>query len=461
MSPLTFSSARPWQHDRVQSPSEDGCFCGVGSGISFNKNSVDSFQIGSARQITDTSYEKVLQIEKTEEEVEPLAKVGPYMNRWDRRFKSSAARGKVGGYVFFKHIRKAGGTTLRRYLRDVFEYHGCSRSESIYEQMMTNQTNLQLRNKCDIHYVEQEFEPLDWKCSAVDPRWQESLNIAVLRHPIERHMSEFFYSGVKHSTKIKVFGSKRRMIQREQLFFNKTYTKTLARFIHEEVPHWMERTKNSSTLSRHYKDNFQLRALAGCSSGRCLEKKLAEQRTETKSIYDLHPFNNSYETPNPMCTHFFREKISQLLDDCSFNVKKCSTGCDGPCFYPAIADGILETKDVRRAIRSLKAFDAILLMEKLNDQDESAFLSDVMGVPRNVSFALDNSRGMNARVVKQSKREVTHFYRDLLNRLNLQSVLLRLEEENKLEIELYYRAVNLHDQQMRVWKKETGWGRAE
>mmetsp|Transcript_36757 Transcript_36757/g.75003 ORF Transcript_36757/g.75003 Transcript_36757/m.75003 type:complete len:154 (+) Transcript_36757:37-498(+) len=66
--------------------------------------------------LMDTSYEEVLQIEKTKEERGPLAKVEPYLDRWDRRFKSSAARGKVGGYVFFKHIRKAGGTTLRRYV---------------------------------------------------------------------------------------------------------------------------------------------------------------------------------------------------------------------------------------------------------------------------------------------------------------------------------------------------------
>ena len=331
-------------------------------------------------RLIDKSHEKVLQIEKTRQEIRPLAKkVDPYLNRWDRRFKSLADRGKVGGYVFFKHIRKAGGKSLRRYVRDVFEHHGCSRNESIYEQMMTNQTNLQLRNKCDISYVEQEFEPLNWKCPAVDLRWQESLNIVVLRHPIERHMSEFFFSGVKHSTKIKVFGSKRRIIQREQLFFNKTYTKTLTQFIHEEVPHWMERSKideigrdneTGTLLSRRYQDNFQLRALAGCSSGRCLEKKLAEQKRGMKSIHDLHPLNHTYETPNPRCTNFFRENNKLLVDVCSSNGKRdtqCNTGCDGPCCYPTIADGILDKRDIRRAIQSLNAFDAILLMEKLND----------------------------------------------------------------------------------------------
>ena len=32
----------------------------------------------------------------------------PYLNRWQRRFASSEARNKKGGYLFFRHIRKAG-----------------------------------------------------------------------------------------------------------------------------------------------------------------------------------------------------------------------------------------------------------------------------------------------------------------------------------------------------------------
>src|SRR5210317_1301318 len=76
----------------------------------------------------------------TEEDVATI----PYRDRWNHRFSSSAARGKRGGYVFFKHIRKAGGTTLRSYIRNVFEHHGLSRDVADYENMRavaTNQTN--------------------------------------------------------------------------------------------------------------------------------------------------------------------------------------------------------------------------------------------------------------------------------------------------------------------------------
>jgi hypothetical protein len=93
-------------------------------------------------------------------------------------------------------------------------------------------------------------------------------------------------------------------------------------------------------------------------------------------------------------------------------------------------------------------------MEKLSDEDQSAFLNDIMGVPRDASFALSNVRRMNARVEKSNERELTHFYRDLLTKLNLKSLLARLEEENKLEIEFFHQAVELHDRQMKEWKKK-------
>lgn len=32
----------------------------------------------------------------------------PFANRWQKRFLESKARGRSGGYLFFKHIRKAG-----------------------------------------------------------------------------------------------------------------------------------------------------------------------------------------------------------------------------------------------------------------------------------------------------------------------------------------------------------------
>lgn len=406
----------------------------------------------------------------TEEEVAAV----PYRDRWNHRFSSSAARGKSGGYVFFKHIRKAGGTTLRTYIRNVFEYHGLSRDVADYENMRAvatshDQTNTTgLSSKYDISYTEQEYFPLDWQCSRIDPRWQESLNIIVLRHPIERHLSEFFFSGVSLEKKKSVFGKQRRIIDREELFKNRLYTDTLAQFIAKEVPYWVENSKrdgsrtakrNGYMFSRWYQDNFQLRALAGCSSGECLERKQAEQPIEMEKINEFHPLNYSYSTPEPICTQFFQENLA--FDVCNGKIGRsqdtCSSGCDGPCSFPTAAEGSLDESDIEHAIEALKQFDAILLMERLKYADQSAFVSDVMGVPRDAEFALDNTRGMNARVVKTNERELTHFYRDLLRKLNLNSVLELLESDNRLEIEFYNRAVDIYDRQMKMWKEETGW----
>ena len=408
----------------------------------------------------------------------------PYRDRWNHRFSSSAARGKRGGYVFFKHIRKAGGTTLRTYIRNVFEHHGLSRDVADYENMRAvatahNQTNTNatgLSSKYDISYSEQEYFPLDWQCSRIDPRWKESLSIIVLRHPIERHLSEFFFSGIDQEKKVSIFGKQRRIIDRQAILSNnKTYIDTLAQFIAKEVPYWIENSKSDGNIvakrkgymfSRWYQDNFQLRALAGCSSGECLERKQAELPIEmenmTKAIKEYHPLNYSYSTPEPICTQFFRDNF--LFDICNGKTgqvsrDQCSSGCDGPCSFPTVAEGSLDESDVEHAIEALKQFDAILLMERLKYADQSAFVSDVMGVPRDAEFALDNTRGMNTRVVKTNERELTHFYRDLLRKLNLNSVLELLESDNRLEIEFYNRAVDVYDRQMNTWKKETGWGR--
>ncbi|KAL7455260.1 hypothetical protein ACHAWC_007469 [Mediolabrus comicus] len=401
----------------------------------------------------------------TEEDVAAV----PYRDRWNHRFSSSVARGKRERRAG-RRLEPTSATFLKGLSRDVADYENMR--EVATSRNQTSATGLS--SKYDISYVEQEYLPLDWQCSRIDPRWQESLNIIVLRHPIERHLSEFFFSGVSLEKKKSVFGKQRRIIDREQLFKNRLYTDTLAQFIAKEVPYWVENSKsddskgnktakrNGYMFSRWYQDNFQLRALAGCSSGECLERKQAEQPIEMEKINEFHPLNYSYSTPEPICTQFFQDNLS--FDVCNGKTgqvsrDQCSSGCDGPCSFPTVAEGSLDEHDVEHAIEALKQFDAILLMERLKYADQSAFVSDVMSVPRDAEFALDNTRGMNARVVKTNERELTHFYRDLLHKLNLNSVLELLESDNRLEIEFYNRAVDIYDRQMNTWKKETGWRR--
>ncbi|KAL7528128.1 hypothetical protein ACHAXR_002281, partial [Thalassiosira sp. AJA248-18] len=367
----------------------------------------------------------------------------PYLSRWQRRFASSEARHKKGGYLFFKHIRKAGGTSLRTYFRDVLAYHNITRSVEDWRAMR----RVKQTERYQIHYVEHEFLAIDSQCPSIDPRWRESMRIIVLRHPIERHLSEFFFSGP---------GVKYHPIDKQQLYANQTYTTELAEFMKEWVPKWMRRIGKGDRqgkgvkgqfnmiFGRYYTDNFQLRALAGCSSGDCLkEKEVTEE--EMEKINDLHPSSYSYAEPVPRCTNYFgRDKPDQpanLFEQCAKDGhirEECSArGCDGPCFYPSVAWGKVGNNDIARAIHTLKSFDAVLLMEKLDDQDQSDFLSDILGVPRDAEFSLAKRGSVaNAGVEKSGKREKNRFYRDLLLKLGLKESLNNmLRMDNKLEIE--------------------------
>jgi len=381
----------------------------------------------------------------------------PYLNRWQRRFASSKARNMKGGYLFFRHMRKAGGTSLRVYLRDVMLYHNVSRTLDDWKDVKHKDPD-----GYQIHYIEHEFQTMDWQCPQVDPRWRESLRLVVLRHPIERHLSEFFFSG----------SGKRFPIDKQQLYVNDAYTNELAQFMSVQVPKWMKLIGNhqekegiegqfNMMFDRKYTDNFQLRALAGCSLGDCLKEKNVTDEQMNK-INQFHPLSYSYSAPVPRCTQYYRkvDKPSALFDQCAKAgrvISECPRGCDGPCFFPSAAWGKMDREDLTRAITALKEFDAVLLTEKLNEEDQANFLSDILGVPRDAAFSLvKRDINSNSGVVKSDEREKTHFYRDLLVNLKLKDVIRKLYEENQLEIEFFNYGVQLNQMMIDQWKMETG-----
>ena len=178
----------------------------------------------------------------------------PYLNRFQRRFASSKERGNKGGYLFLRHMRKAGGTTLRVYFHDTLLHHNITRSTDdfrSYKAVTKEQTEKRKAktqknevivdpNHYQVHYIEHEFLPMDWKCPSIDPRWKESLRIIVLRHPIERHLSEYFFSGIpmhgkKWTTALEYFP-----IDKSKLYVNKTYTDGMANFLSEHLPNWLQ-----------------------------------------------------------------------------------------------------------------------------------------------------------------------------------------------------------------------------
>ncbi|KAL7477616.1 hypothetical protein ACHAW6_003415 [Cyclotella cf. meneghiniana] len=310
---------------------------------------------------------------------------------------------------------------------------------------------------------------MDSECPLHDPRWERSLRVVTLRHPIERHVSEFFFTGP----------GKQFHIDSQQLYRNKTYTRQLSSFLNENFPLWMKQEGGEKKFldlygkqegrvnmffGGFYTNNFQLRALAGCSLPDCFKRRHVGDLTSDfeQALKKRHPFTNNnatmYSSPVPLCTHYFHTK-QPLYDPCSKGkVRKgaCEIGCDGPCFYPSVAWGHLDRSDVARAISALEMFDAVLLMETFDEPDQSDFLADVLGVPRDAEFALTSRNASNFVVLKTNKREKTHFYRDLLANLSLRSLEL-LTVENDLEIEFFEKAVDLNKRKTNESKRETNW----
>ena len=78
----------------------------------------------------------------------------PYLNRWQRRFNSAQHE---EGYLFFKHIRKAGGTSVRAFLQDAFIYHKNNRNVALFQRAKAVKAIHGNWNGTDreVHYVEQ------------------------------------------------------------------------------------------------------------------------------------------------------------------------------------------------------------------------------------------------------------------------------------------------------------------
>jgi hypothetical protein len=458
----------------------------------------------------------------------------PYVNRWQRRFADTS------GYIFFKHIRKAGGTAVRNYIHEAMKHHGHGTLHQLVERYTqqevtrhfpfllqaqknliqnyynnTNNTTNATSSKNavpKVYYIEQEWSSMDWKCRANDPRWNNNtLSIITLRHPIERHLSEYFYSGApargkfmghqfgspqvhNNQTFFRIDKSNTLQINRTQIYVNRTYTHLLSIFLQDNLVRWLDESNESNSTNmkwyfgQYYTDNLQLRALAGCAASssegdnnnndddKCLNTRLIgvgtnKARMIRKKINENHPNNaNSTTTTttttpiitggiiNSVCTMQPFYRAGKGGDSCNKSPEVCPHGCDGPCFYPAIARGPLTSTDLSRAKFALEGFDIILLTETLDDIDQMAFLADVLGIPRNVTIPSGKLRA-NINTKKDSMREKTHYYRDLMYNLTFNRRLVqRLLDENALEIELYEYAVELNRRMVESWKREVGAG---
>ncbi len=318
-----------------------------------------------------------------------------------------------------------------------------------------------------ILYVEEEFHPMAYDCPATDPRWRDTLSVTVLRHPIERHMSEFFYHGL---------GQAVAPLNRSSLYVDEEYTEQISKFLKEEVPRWIQRTDNARSnqydedeeeslenfrlpfFSRHYTDNLQLRAFAGCSTGECIEQTSMKNEVTEDEISFIEEKRNikitSYSSPNWRCAG-----DENPIGYCISEHEVCPDGCEGPCKYPSISFGELTKDDLERAKMALRGFDVVLITESFDDAKQRAFLADVLSAPREFEIGNDNAY-LNHNYHRKEKWKMQYktntFYRTLLQNL-AQDAYLMLKEENRLEYEFYHYAIQLNEMQVEQWKDEVKW----
>ena len=280
-------------------------------------------------------------------------------------------------------------------------------------------------------------------------------------------MSEFFYSGP-------LARSGYRFINTTLLYVDERYTEELAKRIRDELPGWLDldyghpiKKKSAETskehsfhspFGRYYASNYLVRSLSGCSTEDCLDKYGFPQ--EDRALVDAL---KSYGEPNSDCSLFFVTR-EMMWDVCSSKMggkrsmkddEECPHGCDGPCHYPAVSLGDIDDLQLDRAKASLQNFDAVMITDTMSDEDQSDFLSDVLGTPRDAKFSLKNRELVNNfRVEKTNRHDKSRFYRDLLNNLGLKDEAARLREENKLDAKLYSYAQKLNAQMVNSWKHE-------
>ncbi len=69
------------------------------------------------------------------------------------------------------------------YLEKVMQYHHDLSTQQNSNSSSSCSDNNQLGG---VSYYEQESHAMDWRCPQIDGRWNDTLSIIALRHPIER-----------------------------------------------------------------------------------------------------------------------------------------------------------------------------------------------------------------------------------------------------------------------------------
>lgn len=291
----------------------------------------------------------------------------------------------------------------------------------------------------NVTYYEQEFYALDFQCPVVDAeRWRDTLSVVAIRHPIERHLSEFFFSGPASQGRLK------------ELHQNHTYDDEFAHLLRIELPKWIEEgmaiNQKKKCLRRHFTDNYIVRALGGHVDASMHDTGPLPYTQPPQQECSVHKWSNDTDSP-PHLVH--NERCGN-----------CTDFCDGPCSYGmhwrggVSAGGIVTERTQHRAITVLHKFDVVLLTETMGRKDQVELMADITGVPLvNASLAADRKNMRSSGHGAQSIYEKYHYYQDILKEV-APDMLELVAEHGKYEMDLYTKAVHINHMLTLQWKEE-------
>ena len=346
------------------------------------------------------------------------------------------------GYIFNKHLRKCGGTTLRQYLEDVCLYY-----QNLKEHAATLDVDdsdapgpkmiAHAQQFGNVTYYEQEAYAMDWQCPKHDAqRWRDSLNVIALRNPLERHLSEFFYSGPGRHSRLKE-------LHKEQNYNDGEF----AHLLRIELPKWIEEgmavTRKRGCLRRHFSDEFQVRALSGELSG---NDKGPLPYSSIDQDCSVHILSNGTFVNNAQCGN-------------------CNIFCDGPCSYGnhwrggIRGGGEITGESLERAKSILRNFDVVLITEMMSEEDTVQMMADITGVPlgkgNNCASLLTDEKKVRAfgEAIATVEQKMTH-YQSILKEAKADDMLQLIERHSQYEILLYEEAKQINREIVAQWKEE-------
>ena len=319
---------------------------------------------------------------------------GGYINQWAERIRE-------GGYVYFKHLRKAAGTSMLAYLKKVINYHceevncekkysGGKKNDTIYPWMVYHQEWRAMPRECPFH----------------DPLWNKSINVIVLRNPIDRQLSEFFYSG---------YGRKVRKMKRlgEKVKVDATYEKEAVELMKVLIPSWMENKKSYGRGG--YSHNYQLHMISGVTDD--IPKTLKGQVSKTW-----------FDGP------------------CSY----------GRAVYGGVYPGHATTEEsLRYAKAALKEYSMVLITETLSKPEQAEMVASMVGVPESVATLAKQRSNVRTNAVKTKKNTLFKGYADLIQRHDPEFYDFVVRNmTGLLDIELYQHALEVNRNKTAQWRLE-------